>query len=674
MNMPINRSRLESIPRELDTKLPEKSGRSLEGATPRTRELAPHMQTLRDMRGGARPPAQDTPTIGAPIERPPLRVGTVNTSASGKPSIGDPVERPQLHIGTVNPSASGRPSIGEPVERPQLHIGTVNTSASGRPSIGDPVERPQLHVGTVNPSASGRPSIGDPVERPQLHIGTVSTPMPLSNPLKLGPGLALPPMGASANSALSSAGAALKPLAQSAATAMAGGAATAALSAAGSAIAGPLGGTLASSMGGSLSSAIGDLTSRLPMPGASSSAASAETAASSIAAPSGTDPSQASGASGAASGGTDLENGMSNLQQQDPTLFAKIMKDGQSGDGNSLVEDELQAYKEGALTKDQATEAVSGAQSLANQNGGGKINNKVKGDAQAALGGSYINGGQTRFEHGVSKFFESFTPIGALVKGIGDATSSNKSGPEDVLTAAQPALQQGGQTAMADLAAVDPSLADKFQADAKAGDGNSMVEDLVKAKQEEQANGMPNTFTDQDAQLLGSQIGAAGKGKVNDTEDKAFTQAFGTDTLFRGSSSLSKAFNKAEDSVGGFMQQLVSPVTDTVGGVDKLVHGDVKGAFKDFGNAALGAVSDAAMVVAPEAAPEIEIGSMALRGGLDAGKAAASAATDGSSLLTKGIKFADKTNDYYNDANDVSNLVSGNGNGNNGNDDGSQQV
>ena len=48
---------------------------------------------------------------------------------------------------------------------------------------------------------------------------------------------------------------------------------------------------------------------------------------------------------------------------------------------------------------------------------GGKINNKVKGDAQAALGGSYINGGQTRFEHGAAKFFESFTPIGVTTSG-----------------------------------------------------------------------------------------------------------------------------------------------------------------------------------------------------------------------------------------------------------------
>jgi hypothetical protein len=577
MNMRINRSRLDSIPREHET-LPEAGGRGLEGAAPRTRELAPHLQALREMRGGARPAAQDTPQIGPPLERP------------------------------------------------------------------------QLHVGTVIPSSSGLPSIGDPIERPPLHIGTVSSPLPLS------PGMLQP------GHALASAGTMLKPLAQTAVTALAGGAVGGMASAALSAATGQL--------GGSLGSAAANLVSGLPMPSLPTGPATGDMAPSS-AAPSGAGASPtARSASDPASGGTDLENGMSNLQQQDPTLFAKIMKDGQSGDGNSLVEDELQAYKEGAFTQQQAIEAVSGAQSLANQNGGGKINNKVKGDAQAALGGSYINGGQTRFEHGAAKFFESFTPIGALVKGIGNATSSNRPAQEDVLTAAQPALQQGGQTAMADLASVDPSLADKFQADAKAGDGNSMVEDLVKAKQEEQASGMAGPFTNQDAQLLGSQIGAAGKGKVNDKEDKTFTETFGIDTLFRGSSALSKAFNKAEDSVGGFMQQLVSPVTDTVGGVDRLAHGDVKGALQDFGNAALGAVSDAAMVVAPEAAPEIEIGSMALRGGLDAGKAAVSAATDGSSLLTRGIKVADKANDYYNDANDAMNLVNGNGNNN----EGSQQV
>jgi hypothetical protein len=559
MSISINRSRLGSVPREPEAQ-PNANGRGLEGAAPRARELAPHMQALREMRGGARMPAQDA-----------------------------------------------------------------------------------------------RPTIGAPLERPQLQVGTVSSPLSLGSAMpKLGPGLAMPsPMGGL--------GAALKPLAQTAVAAMAGGAASAAI--------------------GAASSAIGNAMSGMRMPGgpaapAEDAAADAGDAAAAASAPA-TDAAsndaasaQASDASGAAGGGTDLENGMSNLQQQDPTLFAKIQKDGQSGDGNSLVEDELQAYKEGALTKDQATQAVSGAQSLANQNGGGKINNKVKGDAQAALGGSYINGGQTRFEHGAAKFFESFTPIGAIVKGVSDKTSS-KPAQEDVLTASQPALQQGGQNAMADLQSVDPSLAQKFQTDAKAGDGNSMVDDLVKAKQEEQASGMPNTFTDQDAQLLGSQIGAAGKGKVNDKEDKAFTQAFGTDTLFRGSSAASKAFNKAEDSVGGFMQQIVSPVTDTVGGVDKLAHGDVKGAFKEFGNAAVGAISDAAMVVAPEAAPELEVGEMALRGGLDAGKAAATAGADGSSLVSKGFKLADKANDYYNDANDAINVVSGN---NNNNSDGSQQV
>ena len=90
-----------------------------------------------------------------------------------------------------------------------------------------------------------------------------------------------------------------------------------------------------------------------------------------------------------------------------------------------------------------------------------------------------------------------------------------------------------------------------------------------------------------------------------------------------------------------------------------------------FADTAVGAISDAAMVVAPEAAPELEVGEMALRGGLDAGKAAATAGADGSSLVSKGLKLADKANDYYNDANDAINVVSGN---NNNNSDGSQQV
>ncbi|MBN3754461.1 hypothetical protein G3N95_16040 [Paraburkholderia sp. Tr-20389] len=393
------------------------------------------------------------------------------------------------------------------------------------------------------------------------------------------------------------------------------------------------------------------------------------TAATASALPSGTSASGASTSSTPAStssvnaqqGGTDLENAMSSTQAKDPTLFAKTMKDAQSGDGNALVEDELQAYKEGAITRQQAIEEVSGAQKMANDHGGGKINGHVKSDAQDLLGGSYIKGGQTRAGHAVAKFFESFNPIGAIVKGVKDKTSKPS---EDILSAAQPALSQGVQRAMADMQAADPMLAQKFQQDASKGDGNAMVDDMVSLKNEQQSGAVPNTFSDQDAQLLGSQVGALGKGKVNSTEDQKFAQAFGTDTLYRGSSAASKTWNKIEDSAGNFMQQIVSPVTDTVGGAIDLVHGNIKGALSEFGQAFVGAATDAAMVVAPEAAPEVEAGVMAARGGVEAAKIGTTSDSAVNGLM-KGAKLVDKSNDYANHANDAINYLTGdNSNGN----------
>jgi len=155
MSISINRSKLESVPREHEAQ-PNANGRGLEGAAPRARELAPHMQALRDKRGG-----------------------------------------------------NAQSKIGPPIERPQLHVGTVSSPTS----------------------SAGKLGIGDPIERPQLHIGTVSSPLSLGSAMpKLGAGLAI-------SSHLGALGGALKPLAQTAATAMAGGAVSAVLGAAGSAVA-----------------------------------------------------------------------------------------------------------------------------------------------------------------------------------------------------------------------------------------------------------------------------------------------------------------------------------------------------------------------------------------------------------------------------------------------------
>ncbi|MDQ7982529.1 hypothetical protein QYH69_35580 [Paraburkholderia sp. SARCC-3016] len=365
-----------------------------------------------------------------------------------------------------------------------------------------------------------------------------------------------------------------------------------------------------------------------------------------------------SGGNSASDTNNDLENAMSQTEQKDPTLYDKTMKDGKDGDGNSLVEDELQAYKEGDISKQQAIEEVSGAQSLANQNGGGKINQKEKDKAQSALGEDVIKGGKSRAAQAIVNALESLNPFGALVKGIQSKTS--KTQPENILQAGQGVTQRATQQAMQDMSEADPKLAQKFLQDA-AGDGNAMVSDMVDLKNEENSGAVPNTFTDQDAQMLGSQVGDYGKGKVNSPEDQAFTQTFGTDTLYRGSTRGSKALDKVESTVGSVLQSVVAPVTDTVGGVDDLVHGKIGDAFKQFGDALGAAGMDAAMVVAPEAAPEIDIGAVAADG-TDAAITARSALDP----ILSGTKAIGKANDYSNDVNNGLNFLDGNNN--NGND------
>ncbi len=357
---------------------------------------------------------------------------------------------------------------------------------------------------------------------------------------------------------------------------------------------------------------------------------------------------------------SDLQSAMSQTQVRDPTLFAQTMKDGQTGNGNGLVQDELQAYKEGVITKQQATDEISGAQGLANAHGGGKINGKVIGEEKSSLGTNVIHGGKTRGEQGLVNTLESFTGIGAIVKGIGNKTKGAQL--DSILTAAQPALQQGSQMALQDMQDADPVLAQKFQQDGASGDGNAMVEDLVQMKNEETSGQARSLFSEADAQLLGSQIGSASKGKVSSTEDQSFTAAFGSDTLDRGSSKGAKAWNKIENTLGNTMQQLVSPVTDGVGGADQLAHGNVKGALSDFGQAAIGAASDAAMLVAPEAAPEIEMGAeaagTAARAGLEgAGETSIQESFNLGSTLKKSSDYADNLSNIYGQASGTNNGV-----------------
>ncbi len=349
---------------------------------------------------------------------------------------------------------------------------------------------------------------------------------------------------------------------------------------------------------------------------------------------------------------SDLENAMQQTADKDPTLYAKTMKDAKSGNGNELVKDVLQAYKEGAITKDQAIAEVSGAQRLANEHGGGKINNQVKAEAQDVLGGSYIKGGDTRAWHQFKKVAESFTPIGAIAKGIEDKTASKK--PEDMLQAGQAVTQRKTQQAMQHMEEADPELAAKFREDAAKHDGNAMVEDMIRLKNEEKSGAVPNTFTDQDAQILGSQVGDYGAGKVNTHEEQAFTDAFGADTLYRGSTRGAKAFEKVEDMAGNVMQSLVAPVTDTVGGFNALAHGDVKGALKLFGEAAGAALTDLATI----AAPELRV---AAEGLSVAGRATQSVAD----ATLSSVRTIGKANDRVNDVNNGLNFVTGNNSGNN---------
>ncbi|GAN54973.1 hypothetical protein [Tanticharoenia sakaeratensis] len=356
----------------------------------------------------------------------------------------------------------------------------------------------------------------------------------------------------------------------------------------------------------------------------------------------------------------DLEQGMDQVEQSDPMLFAKIMTDGHSGNGNQLVEDELQAYKEGDLTKEQAVDAVSGAQSLANDNGGGKINKHVKSDAEAALGGSYIKGGQTRAGHAILKFLEDISPLAQMIKGIKSKTSDGTQ-KESVLDAGQGALQSGVQQVMSDLSETDPALAQQFAKDAKSKDGNAMAEDLVAAGQESSTLG--GSFSDSDAAMLGSQLGSMGKGKISSKDADAFQAEFGQGTIARGSSSASKGWDKFENGLGNFMSSLVSPVTDGVGAIDQFAKGNTSEGLKDLGGAFMGVASDAALIVAPEAAPEMEGAETAARAGEAGATAGAEAAEEGGTSVLQTIQNI--ASDGY-DALDYASNVAGMAENNNG--------
>ncbi|MBS0986064.1 MULTISPECIES: hypothetical protein [Acetobacter] len=345
---------------------------------------------------------------------------------------------------------------------------------------------------------------------------------------------------------------------------------------------------------------------------------------------------------------TDLEKGMDTVEQNDPALFAKIMTAGESGNGNNLAKDELEAYQEGDLTKSQAIDAVSGAQSLANKNGGGRINKHIRAEAKEILGGNYIKGGQTRAGHDILKFLEASSPLAQLIKGIKEKTSDGVA-KDTVLDAGSTALSQGTQQAMSDLKETDPYLAQQFSKDAKAKNGNAMAEDLEIAGEESAQTG--STFSDADAAMLGSQIGVLGKGKVSRQDAAMFQAEFGEGTIDRGSTRGSKAWNKIENGMASFMSSIVSPVTNGVGMVDQFAKGHIKQGFEDMGEMVEGTLSDAALIVVPGAGAEID----AAEGAAEIGETAASAATKESASITDTLKNAGS--DALNTASSVADKV-----------------
>ena len=361
-----------------------------------------------------------------------------------------------------------------------------------------------------------------------------------------------------------------------------------------------------------------------------------------------------SSASQGQSGGA--QAAMSDLQQSDSAAFAKLMKDAQSGDGNSVVEDALKAYQGGAISKGDCKSILQDAQQTANAHGGGVINKDEHKKAAAAMGENDIANGKTRGMMGFQNAFENFTGIGQIYKGIKDNNDRDKPS-TDLTINGQNAVQTGSQTALQDMAQADPDTTQKFQQDAQAGDGNAMVDDLVAMKGK-----MPDGEIETLASQIQSDANSKGKGAINKEEHKKFLDIFGVDTIANGKTKGQLALDKVGNFVSGTLQSIVSPVTGTVNGTTDLIEGDTKGALSQYGQAAMGAVQDAAMVVAPEAAPEIEAGAMAARAGADGAEAAGKSGMQ--SVLQDAGSYLGKANDYASNAYDASNLLNGTGTNN----------
>lgn len=320
------------------------------------------------------------------------------------------------------------------------------------------------------------------------------------------------------------------------------------------------------------------------------------------------------------------QTAMQDLESSDPEAFAKLMKDSKNGNGNAIVQDALDAYKNGKISQADAKAILNEAQQTANAHGGGVINKKMHKEAEEAMGGSNeIANGKTRALIGFEKFLKNFTGVGAIVTGIESKVKGNHASVSmDLTVNGASATQSGVQTAMQDMQQADPTAYAKFVQDAQSGNGNAMVEDLVAMKGE---------ISNSDAQILGTQVQTLAndknKGRINSEEHEAFKDAFGEDTITKGKTRGELALDKVGNFVSGLIKTAVSPVVDGVAAAKDVVQGNFKGAFSELGQAAVGVALDAMAVtgVGAVAGTVARAGTAAVEGATATAEGAATAAT-----------------------------------------------
>lgn len=113
-----------------------------------------------------------------------------------------------------------------------------------------------------------------------------------------------------------------------------------------------------------------------------------------------------------------VNQAMTELQTKDPAAYNKLMSTS-AKDGNSMI-DALVSAK--GKVSDQTIGVLAGqVQKIANQNGGGVINDAEHGKLKDAIGIDTITNGQTRAEQGFDKFAKVFTEIASVVAAVAAA-------------------------------------------------------------------------------------------------------------------------------------------------------------------------------------------------------------------------------------------------------------